>query len=48
MQLYSDCKGNCEEANRHLVSCVKCRQILNYEFNIQLSKLQRNWNLKKL
>ena len=24
-------KGNCEEAKRHLVSCVKYRLILNYE-----------------
>jgi hypothetical protein len=37
-ELCRECKANCGEAKRHLVSCVKYWQILNYEFNLQFFK----------
>jgi hypothetical protein len=39
--LYRDCKADCEEAKRRLVSCVKCRESLNYEFNVQFFKSKK-------
>jgi hypothetical protein len=37
-ELYRDCKVHCEGAKRCFVSCVKYRQIVNCEFNLQFFK----------
>jgi hypothetical protein len=46
-ELYRDCKVHCEGANRHLVSCVKYRQIVNCGFNLQFFKTKKSGKLKK-
>jgi hypothetical protein len=41
-ELYRECKVDCGEGNRHLVGCVKYREILYCEFNIQLFKQKKS------
>jgi hypothetical protein len=45
-ELYRDCKVHCEGAKRRFVSCVKYREIVNYEFNLQFLN-QKDGNLTK-
>ena len=40
--MYRDCKVHCEEANRHLVRFAMYRQMCNCEFNLNLSKLEKD------
>jgi len=40
--LYKGYKTHCEEANRSLASFVKYRQILNYEFNLEFFKPEKD------
>ena len=45
-ELYRECEVNCAGAKGSLVSCVKYRGVLNYEFNLQFLK-PNLWEYKK-
>jgi hypothetical protein len=45
-ELCRESKADCVEGNRHLVSRVKCREIVNCELNLQFFKPKRVGNTK--